>query len=100
MRHFLIEITYSLPIEEIGEGQINEHRQFLQTGYDRGLLLMSGPQVPPQGGIVIARAESLEVVEAFFQDDPYFKRSLTSYRFIEFRPVKHAAFLKDWVTDT
>jgi uncharacterized protein YciI len=98
MCHFLIEITYGLPIEDIGEGQINEHRQFLQTGYDRGLLLMSGPQVPPQGGIVIARAESLAVVEAFFQDDPYFKRSLASYRFIEFRPVKHAAFLKDWVT--
>jgi uncharacterized protein YciI len=100
MRHFLIEITYSLPIDEIGEGQINEHRQFLQSGYDRGLLLMSGPQVPPLGGIVIGRAESLEVVETFFQDDPYFKRSLTSYRFIEFRPVKHAAFLKDWATDT
>jgi uncharacterized protein YciI len=98
MRHFLIEITYSLPIEDIGEGQINEHRQFLQTGYDRGLLLMSGPQVPPQGGIVIARAESLSVVEAFFQDDPYFKRSLASYRFTEFRPVKHAALLTNWVT--
>jgi uncharacterized protein YciI len=98
MHHFLIEITYSLPIDEIGEGQINEHRQFLQTGYDRGLLLMSGPQVPPLGGIVIARAESLAVVEDFFQDDPYSKRSLASYRFIEFRPVKHAAILKDWVT--
>jgi uncharacterized protein YciI len=52
MLHFLIEITYSLPIDEIGETQIGEHRQFLQTGYERGLLLMSGPQAPPLGGIV------------------------------------------------
>ena len=98
MRHFLIDITYSLPIAEIGEGQTNEHRQFLQSGYERGLLLMSGPQVPPLGGIVVARAESLDVVEAFFQDDPYFKRSLATYRFVEFRPVKQAAILQDWVT--
>ena len=100
MKHFLIEITYSLPIHEIGEGKINEHRQFLQTGYDGGLLLMSGPQDPPLGGIVIARAESLDALEAFFQNDPYFKRSLATYRFVEFRPVKRAPFLEDWVTGT
>jgi uncharacterized protein YciI len=97
MLHFLIEITYSLPIDEIGETQIGEHRQFLQTGYERGLLLMSGPQAPPLGGIVIARAASLQAIQAFFQDDPYFKRGLATYRFVEFQPVKHANFLADWV---
>jgi uncharacterized protein YciI len=98
MQHFLIEITYTLPIEEIGEGNINEHRQFLQKGYERGLLLMSGPQEPPLGGVVIARAESLEEIQAFFESDPYRQRSLATYRFVAFRPVKHAGFMEDWVT--
>jgi len=98
MQHFMIEITYTLPIEEIGEGNINEHRQFLQGGYARGMLLMSGPQEPPRGGIVIARAESLEQIQAFFENDPYRLRNLASYRFTAFRPVKHAAFLEEWVS--
>jgi uncharacterized protein YciI len=97
MQHFMVEITYTIPISELGDSQINEHRQFLQTGYERGLLLMSGPQFPPLGGIVVGRAESLDTLQQFFQDDPYFKRGLATYRFVEFRPVKHAGFLADRV---
>jgi uncharacterized protein YciI len=97
MQHFMVEITYNISIAELGDSLINEHRLFLQTGYERGLLLMSGPQVPPLGGIVVARAESLDTLQLFFEDDPYFKRGLASYRFVEFRPAKHAGFLADWV---
>jgi uncharacterized protein YciI len=97
MQHFMVEITYTVPIEELGDTQINEHRQFLQTGYEQGFLLMSGPQVPPLGGVVIARGESLDTLQQFFQNDPYSKRGLAFYRFVEFRPVQHAGFMADWV---
>jgi uncharacterized protein YciI len=96
MKHFLVEITYLFPIEIVAE-TTPEHRAFLQTGYDAGKLLLSGPQVPKVGGIVLARAESLEEIQQFFHDDPYVKKGLASYRFVEFNPVMFQKFMQDWL---
>ncbi len=60
MKHFLLEGEHLLPFEERDPGLIAEHRAFLQRGYDRGDFLLSGPHIPPKGGILIVRAESLE----------------------------------------
>jgi uncharacterized protein YciI len=95
MKHFIIEITYLIPFEQIRE-TVPAHRAFLQSGYDCGWLLMSGPQNPLTGGIVVARAPDLEALQAFFQDDPYRQHSLASYRFMEFNPVKRQAFMDEW----
>jgi uncharacterized protein YciI len=64
MKHFVIEITYHVPAEQLGE-TVGEHRAFLDGGYQSGLLLMSGPQKPKIGGMVIARAESVDDLRAF-----------------------------------
>ncbi|NTV37470.1 MAG: hypothetical protein HGA53_11010, partial [Anaerolineaceae bacterium] len=74
-----------------------EHRAFLQTGYERGWLLMSGPQVPKTGGMVIARAPSMDELREFFRNDPYLVRGLATYRFVEFEPVKNQPFMADWI---
>jgi uncharacterized protein YciI len=57
MKHFLIEITYLVSAEQLGD-VVAEHRAFLQTGYDRGWLLFSGPLVPRTGGVVVGRADA------------------------------------------
>jgi uncharacterized protein YciI len=96
MKHFVIEITYTAPLDKIDE-TLPEHRAFLQTGYDKGWLLMSGPQNPRTGGIVIARAPSLDDLQALFSHDPYQLKGQASYRFIEFNPVKKAPLMDVWV---
>jgi uncharacterized protein YciI len=96
MKHFLVEITYLFPIEIVAE-TTPEHRAFLQIGYDAGKLLLSGPQVPKVGGIVLARAESLEEIQQFFRDDPYVKKGLANYRFVEFNPVMFQKFMEAWL---
>lgn len=98
MKHFLIEIEYTAPMEIINM-IVGEHRQFLQTGYDKGWLLMSGPKSPKTGGLVIARAPSLQAIQEFFFNDPYQQHKAATYHFIEFDPVKHQSFLADWVTE-
>ena len=40
---FLVEITYLVPAEELGD-ILPEHRSFLKGGYEKGLLLVSGPK--------------------------------------------------------
>ncbi|MBA3849215.1 MAG: hypothetical protein C0502_04370 [Opitutus sp.] len=97
MLHFVVEITFTAEFARV-EPVVPDHRTFLQTGYDRGWLLMSGPQNPRVGGIVIARAPSRAALEAFFRDDPYAQAGVATYRFTEFNPVKRAAFMEAWAT--
>lgn len=96
MKHFIIDIIFKIPFEKI-EPIVPEHRAFLQTGYDMGLLLYSGPKVPREGGIVAARAESFEEIQKFFAKDPYALHKAADHKIIEFNPVKHQEFAKNWV---
>lgn len=96
MKYFMIEITYTAPIEKIDE-TLKFHREFLQTGYNQNLLLLSGPQNPRSGGIIIARAKTLNEIKDFFKNDPYQQRGQAEYRFVEFSPVKHAKLVDSWV---
>jgi len=96
MRHFVVEIIYKAPIEKI-EHLTQLHREFLQTGYKSGMLLVSGPKVPRTGGIVIAKANSMEELAEFFKNDPYALNNAADYSFIEFYPKSHQETLKDWL---
>lgn len=97
MNYFLVEITYTAPIEVI-DMIVADHRKFLQTGYDQGWLLMSGPMNPKTGGIVVARAPSMQEIQAFFFNDPYHQHQAATYNFIEFKPVMYQPFLQDWIS--
>ncbi len=96
MKHFIIEITYTVPVESLGD-VLPRHREFLQTGYDSGMLLASGPQEPRTGGIIIARADSISTVKDFFAQDPYALEKAATHRFIEFDPVKFQPFIASWL---
>ena len=96
MRHFIVTLHFQVPFETFGE-TIQRHRAFLQEGYDRGQLLMSGPQHPRTGGIVIARAESLEEITSYFEGDPYKQEGLAGHAFTEFTPVKSQELIRKWI---
>ncbi len=97
VKHFIVEITYLASSEKIAQ-LVSEHRAFLQSGYDQGLLLMSGPQNPRTGGMIIARVESLQALRDFFERDPYCITQSANYRFVEFEPVKFQPWLQNWIT--
>ncbi len=80
MKHFIVEINYLVPLERIQES-VPPHRAYLQLGYDAGLLLCSGPKVPATGGFMLARAESLAALQAFFAQDPFQTEKLASFTF-------------------
>jgi uncharacterized protein YciI len=97
MKHFMVEVTYTGTPEQIA-ATVTEHRAYLQIGFDKGWLLMSGPRSPRTGGIVIARAPSLEALQGFFKTDPYNLKHFATYQFIEFDPVKRQSFMETWIT--
>ncbi len=94
-KYFVVELTYLIPFEQFGDAT-PAHRAFLQAGYDQGWVLLSGPQTPRKGGIIITRAPSRAALEEFFTNDPFNQRKLATYRFIEFDPVKRQPYIEDW----
>ncbi len=97
MKYFLLEGQHIVPFERRAPEMIAAHRQFLQEGYDEGRFLLSGPSIPPKGGILIARAESLEELNAFLADEPYGKANVMRFsKITEFDPVQHQPVLKEW----
>jgi uncharacterized protein YciI len=97
MKHFLLEGEHLVPFERRAPELIAAHRQFLQQGYDQGRFLVSGPSIPPSGGILIARAASREELNAFLADEPYCKAKVMRFsKITEFDPVQHQPILRDW----
>lgn len=96
MRHFVVEIIYTRPFDEIA-AVVDEHRAYLQTGYQKGLLLISGPQEPRVGGILVMRADSHSTVQSFCDKDPYALHGVAIHRIIEFLPKSHIPELKSWI---
>jgi uncharacterized protein YciI len=98
MKHFVVEATYLAPVEQVREAY-PRHRAWLKKGYELGLFLCSGPKIPPTGGYLVARAESVEVLQTMFEEEPLNKERLASFTFTEFNPVKRQAWTEDWFTD-
>jgi uncharacterized protein YciI len=96
LKSFIVEVTYRIPADQLGEIR-TEHRAFLRTGYERGWLLCSGPTPEGTGGMVVARAPSLEDLKQFFMDDPYHLKGVAEHRFVEFNPVLYQDFIKGWI---
>jgi uncharacterized protein YciI len=97
MKHFLLEGQHLVPFEQRSPELIAEHRRFLQRGYDKGRFLLSGPFVPPNGGILVARAESIDELQEFLADEPFCKAKVMRFsRITEFDPVQHQPILKAW----
>jgi uncharacterized protein YciI len=97
MKYFFLEGQHLVPFEQRDPRLVAAHRKFLQDGYDRGRFLLSGPTIPPSGGVLVARAESLDELNAFLADEPYCKAKVMRFsRITEFDPVQHQPVLNEW----
>lgn len=96
MKHFLILINYIVPLEKIEE-VLPMHREFLKSQYEKGICLFSGPRVPRTGGIIAARAESIDKAKEIFSQDPYLLNNVAEHEYIEFNPVNKQEFLEAWI---
>ena len=95
-KFFIVQINYLLPQDQMTDVRA-AHRAFLKEGYEKGWLLISGPLVPPTGGVVVARAPSREALEELFSRDPYHLQQAATHEFIEFNPVFRQELLEEWI---
>lgn len=95
MNYYVLESQFQKPFDQFGN-VVAEHRVYLQTWYDKGVLLCSGPKTDKSGGIIIGKAESMADIAAMIGGDPYNVMGLATYTIKEFNPVKKAALLDAW----
>lgn len=96
MKYFVLEGEYLVPFSEMAD-LVPAHRAFLQRGYDAGHFLCSGPQIPANGGFLIARAQSRETLSEILAEEPFTKTGKMRFsRITEFNPVQHQPVLRDW----
>ncbi|MFN7709544.1 MAG: YciI family protein [Holosporales bacterium] len=94
MHYFLVTLTYKASLEEI-EHHRPAHRAFLDHLVSEGTLLLSGPQNPLNGGILIVRGTGRENLEVILSQDPFALHQLADYDFIEFTPTKWTPHLDE-----
>ena len=82
---FVAISVYLKPLEEVNKSY-PEHYVWLEKYYASGHLLASGRRVPPVGGILIGRGESLEEFLSLLAEDPFQQQGLAKYEVFEFNP--------------
>jgi uncharacterized protein YciI len=82
-------IRYRRPFDEVAP-HVEEHRAYLRELQAKGLLLVSGPFDPRNGGGVILRVPDDDVIgalDAIRDGDPFTKRQLAQYEMLPWAPV-------------
>jgi len=82
---FLFIVTYTAPLSAI-DAALEAHRAWLEEGFAKGVLLLCGPQVPREGGAILAHGLSRAEAEALAATDPFVLRGVANYRIIEMTP--------------
>lgn len=66
---FVLTLTYTAPLDRI-DALLPAHRRWLDGHYAAGTFLASGPRIPRDGGVILARGRSRTDLAALVRDDP------------------------------
>jgi uncharacterized protein YciI len=82
-------IRYRKPMEEV-QKFVDEHRAYLHTLKQKGVLLASGPVVPRMGGAMLLRVPDDAVdatLDSIPANDPYIRHGIAQYEMWPWSPV-------------
>lgn len=85
---FLILLHYKKPLSEVDHYLI-PHREFLQSGYEKNIFIVSGPREPREGGVILSQLKDRDELESWISRDPFYINHIADYEVIEFNAVKY-----------
>jgi uncharacterized protein YciI len=80
---FIINLNYIVPLQEL-DRHMDAHVKYLKKYYKADVFIMSGRKVPRTGGIIIAQADSKEILEMIIAEDPFHQHKLAEFTITEF----------------
>jgi uncharacterized protein YciI len=86
---FVLLLTYVKPLAEV-DALMRDHMAWLNEHYDAGRFLVSGRRIPPTGGVIVARGDDREEIEALAASDPFITAGVATCEVIHFRPLQSA----------
>ncbi|MCL9780148.1 YciI family protein [Vibrio sp. S4M6] len=93
---FVVSLTYLVDLKEV-DSHLSDHVDYLERYYASGHFLASGRKVPRSGGVILAKAESREALDAILAEDPFMIHSVAKYDVIEFTATKSSPELSSLV---
>ena len=84
---FALVVDYVAPLADV-DALLEDHVRFLERFYADGTFLMSGRQVPRQGGFILAVSDSRASMEAVVAQDPFVRGGVAEYRVLQVQPTK------------
>ncbi|MCH5585902.1 YciI family protein [Shimazuella sp. AN120528] len=85
---FIAHLHYQRPIDVINS-HVQAHRDYLDTLYATGKLIVSGRKADQTGGVIVFATSDRSEVEAIIAKDPFHSLDLATYELIEFDPAKY-----------
>ena len=86
---FVLLLTYTKPLAEV-DTLMREHVAWLNEHYDSGRFLVSGRQIPRTGGVILARGDDRDEIEAIAAADPFVAGGVATCDVIQFRASQTA----------
>ena len=93
---FIVSITYRTDLSQV-ELLLAEHLDFLDSNYQAGHFLASGPKVPHTGGIILVNMPSRAALHTLLENDPFYRDGIAVYEITEFNVTKAAMHLSELV---
>lgn len=69
--HLFLALTTYRVSDDVILGHLVDHRAWTKKAFDDGVMLFTGRQDPPIGGVMCFRAEDLESAQRFVSGDPF-----------------------------
>lgn len=91
---YVVVLTYVKPLEEV-DSQIPAHVEWLKKGYEDGVFLASGRRIPRNGGVILAKCDSIEALEERLHQDPFQKLNIAKVDIIPFEASMRAQFMEN-----
>ncbi|HYC03930.1 MAG TPA: YciI family protein [Azospirillaceae bacterium] len=86
---YVVILRYTAALEAI-DALHAEHRSWLGDQYAAGRFLLSGPQRPRTGGVILAGAMPRAELDELLAADPFARAGAATYEVVEFAPVLSA----------
>ena len=67
---------------------MDAHKQWIESGFDAGIFLLSGSLQPKLGGAIVAHNCSLEELQKRVNDDPFVQENIVTAQILEIDVAK------------
>ena len=83
---FIAILTYKKPLSEVDKF-LAAHREYLAEHYAAADFIVSGPQTPRIGGVIMIKADNRAAVDSIIAQDPFNINGIADYQIVEFTPT-------------